>query len=62
MAGINPVTTSTLDAAISTKRVSIFKSTSEEKLKDYFRLIAAYFLALALIKGVTFVLEKPVGL
>ena len=45
---------STLNASISTNKVSIFKLTIEDLFQGYFRLIGATILALALIKSVTF--------
>ena len=53
---------SSLNAPISANKVSFFMLTIEEYFKDYFRLIQAKTLALAMIKSVTFFLGHPVRL
>ena len=51
---------SSLNAPISANKVSMFKLTIEELFRDYFRLIQAKSLALAMTKSVTFFLGHPV--
>ena len=53
---------SSLNAQISANKVSMLKLTFEESFKDYFRLIQAKSLTLAMIKSVTFFLGHPVEL
>ena len=52
---------SSFNAPISANKVSIFKLAIEEWFKDYFRLIQAKSLALAMIKSVTFFMGHPVA-
>ena len=52
---------SSLNAPLSTNKVSIFKLTIKDKFNDYFCLIRDKFFALALIISVTFFLGHPVG-
>ena len=50
----------TLNLPISTNKVSIFKLTTEDCLKNHFGLIRSKFLSLSLIKSVAFFLGHPV--